>query len=79
MSKPIEYAFPFIPTEHGGWQSGMTLRDYFASAALQGVMKDRENVKALWESSQERGIEVLEFTASRMYAIADAMLAARYK
>jgi hypothetical protein len=58
---------------------GMTLRDYFAAAALQGTMKDRENLKALWNSAELEHKEVSNLIAEKMYLLADAMIAERLK
>lgn len=59
------FAFPFVVT--GQVCSGMTLRDYFAAKALQGVL-----AKGKYEMHPEnRAIEA--------YALADAMLAERAK
>lgn len=57
---------------HEGWkfdpaQSGMSLRDYFAAAALQGMLADHET-----NPTPERA-------ASLAYEFADAMLAERAK
>lgn len=57
-------AFP-VPGEF--CQSGMTLRDYFAAAAIPEVYWDDEDVS--------RNVAAAE----RCYMIADAMLAARSK
>lgn len=48
---------------------GETMRDRFAGHALAGVMRD----SAIWDSSKAERFDV----AVRMYAWADAMLAAR--
>lgn len=71
-----DMAFP----SSGYWpHAGLTMRDYFAAAALQGVLKDRENIRSLWKSAELEKMEVSEFIASRMYLIADAMLRERTK
>lgn len=49
-------------------QAGMTLRDYFAAAAMQGAIA----------STYGQGRDVAEYAESA-YAIADAMLAERVK
>ena len=57
-----EPAFP--GTEANGLNSGcsgMTLRDYFAAADLQGILANTENISPHW-------------CAIRCYAFADAML-----
>ncbi len=64
-----EFAFPgfgCITEVHEEGSPGMTLRDYFAAAALQHVMAtaDRTNVP-------------YELIAADCYRIADAMLAER--
>jgi len=59
-------AFP--PTDvtlHHDWH-GMTLRDYFAAKAMQGLLHDASYGNGLWE-----------FRAKAAYKIADAMLEAR--
>jgi hypothetical protein len=64
MSQPINDGGPAFPDDR--WQAGMTLRDYFASAALQGMMAqfDPEN-------------ELEHHIAKWSYKAADAMLKAR--
>lgn len=64
-------AFPFwqTPSQHG---QGMTLRDYFAAKAMQGMVAGDEGF-------QDIGLEegFLRMIATDAYLIADAMLAAR--
>jgi len=56
---------------------GMTLRDYFAAAALPAILSDRVKV-ASWQS--ENGTEgEREISAMVAYEYADAMLAERGK
>jgi hypothetical protein len=60
-------AFPRSATDHCQSQEGMTLRDYFAAAALQPLVTsaiELDHVK--WDA-----------TAQHAYLIADAMLKAR--
>lgn len=60
-------AFPVHPDVNpDGYASGMTLRDWFAGMALQGMMN---------EPSNHRSLAIDD--ASYCYEIADAMLAAR--
>jgi hypothetical protein len=54
-------AFPTMRYDHGGEHEGMTLRDYFAAATLQLLVKDCPPVVA----------------AQVAYKYADAMLEAR--
>jgi hypothetical protein len=68
MSQPIKdggHAFPtlFIEPDYGSGYRGMTLRDYFAAAIMQGLM-----------SSQCQVDDPYPIYA---YRIADAMLKAR--
>jgi hypothetical protein len=54
-----------------GWgepQEGMTLRDYFAAKALQGLMNEQSYGASSWH-----------LDAKAAYEIADAMLAERKK
>lgn len=59
-------AFPVTTTNLRGMY-GMTLRDYFAAAALQGMLADKS-----------RGYPHHEY-ASDAYSFADAMMAERTK
>ena len=76
MSTPINDggpAFPNVPSnpDYESWDSGMTLRDYFAGQALAVVQKahtDATGMPADWEAC-----------ALGAYALADAMLAERAK
>lgn len=68
-------AYPVLHSIDGNWvkepldkYSGMSLRDYFAAAALQGILS---NPKRLWCSPRHY--------ADDAYSCADAMLAERNK
>ena len=41
-------AFPNVPpdSQYSDWDKGMTLRDYFAAAALQGLMANPNQIKS---------------------------------
>ena len=74
--KNLERAFPIQASELCGSvepSSGMTLRDYFAAKALQGLVLligiPVDGRDELWDGE----------TAKRAYALADAMLAERKK
>jgi len=70
MSKPDGGpAFP-IPA-HGVNSDGMTLRDYFAGQALQGMIASHGLAHSAWNTAAP------DANASLAYQIADAMLAAR--
>jgi len=72
------HAFPttFVEPNIGGTYSGMSLRDYFAAAALHEVMRE-------WEQHRNTGDgtfhEEVDLMAQDAYTIADAMLAERAK
>ena len=61
-------AFPFEPSGSEP-QWGMTLRDYFAAKAMQGMLSDLP--KTLY------GLDWMANTSKAAYELADAMLAAR--
>lgn len=50
---------------------GMTLRDYFAAAALAGLLPRN------WETEGRSGEEIIQQWGRSAYAVADSMLAAR--
>jgi hypothetical protein len=60
-------AFPTTLFEHGGESNGMTLRDYFAAKAMQGLIK-----YGPWSDYVD-----MEQIAKLAYKQADAMMAAR--
>lgn len=65
-------AFPIFPETGGGHAAafvGMTLRDYFAAKALQGVLSD--------VPATLYGLDFEKNIAKLSYFIADAMLEAR--
>ena len=66
MSETLERAFPVTDRNAGPASGGMTLRDYFAAAAMQGMMADPEIGRIAWTH-----------IAEDCYRAADAMLAAR--
>ena len=67
MSQPINYVAPVFPTPAGiQHNDGMTLRDYFAAAALKG------QAHRFAHPHEHR-----ELLAQDCYDIADAMIKAR--
>ncbi len=66
--KPNPYAFPSDSVVQRAPQMGMTLRDYFAAAALNAVAMN-------FYGNPDRAAEM----ATHSYAIADAMLIERQK
>lgn len=59
---------PAFPMQYAddSWQRGMSLRDYFASLAMQGMLADGEHKEGGWKR-----------VVDAAYAYADAMLEAR--
>lgn len=80
MTTPINYggpAFPTFPTDRGFAEpvvvtSGMTLRDYFAAAALTGLCSNR-GTTMVYGAGQTDCVNM----ANACYAYADAMIDAR--
>ncbi len=72
-------AFPDGSQNQWGYavNSGMTLRDYFAAKAMQGLVGSAEWREDISEPEDRCGLEPTEFTAKSAYIIADAMLKAR--
>ena len=66
MSETLERAFPVTDRNAGPASGGMTLRDYFAARALQGIL-----------SSPDGGPDDWQRVADAAYYAADAMMAAR--
>jgi hypothetical protein len=66
---------PAFPTERPAmseYGKGMTLRDYFAAKALQGLLADPEPLD-LWDGDKT----IADTYAREAYVYADAMLRAR--
>ena len=60
-------AFPTDPTSHNEFDTGMTLRDYFAAKAMQGMFD-------YWDENPHLDFEHI---ANCSYDMADAMMKAR--
>ena len=69
MSIKDKPAFPTVLDDGCSWTQGMTLRDYFAAKALQGICAHPDT----W------GIQTPLIIAKECYTLADAMLEARNK
>ena len=75
-------AFPIPLAEGQRWQGmapcdGMTLRDYFAAKAMQGILSD---IKTLSEVMIKQGVPLNnrpEILAATSFSMADAMIKAR--
>lgn len=67
-------AFP-IEYQDGEFQTGMTLRDYFAAKAMQGVLSNSSISVKIGKNFQKEN----ENIAIACYSVADAMLKEREK
>lgn len=81
-----EPAFPLAVTNGGetDWHSGMTLRDYFAAKAMQGILKKQKHNPSKRCHAVGSGGKMVEleetigdFISRESYAMADAMLKER--
>lgn len=77
-------AFPSQPLSSDGtplceMDTGMSLRDWFASQALVGFLSNPSGPKSAGEVAKKRGLGSEEVLAHDAYEIADAMLKARAK
>lgn len=61
-----------FPRDNSTNQYGMSLRDYFAAKAMQGLISDREGMKEAYRAG-----DVLQATAETAYMMADAMMCQR--
>lgn len=62
-----------FPHENHLSHRGMSLRDYFAAKAMQGILSDENFHYAAWDNS----LDWVEHVANYSYEMADAMLKAR--
>ena len=69
--------YPFKVLEGGA--PGMSLRDYFAAAVLQGVCSSPDVLVGIRHQAQEEKVATEDALASICYKQADAMLAEREK
>lgn len=72
-------AFPENQHHIAGHKGGMTLRDYFAGQAMNGLASDDASMARLTEVAEKSGADVIDYLASASYEVADAMLAERNK
>lgn len=69
---------PAFPTETDfTYQHGMSLRDYFAAKAMQGIFDSAIDWFPTGQKSDEESLKVFKDIAQDSYAMADAMLKAR--
>lgn len=70
------------PEYHADMIPGMPLRDYFAAAALTGIMANPERWKQIaddYTAGKKTYEQCSQSNAVKAYSLADAMLAARDK
>lgn len=60
-------------------QGGLTIRDYFAASALQGMMANEAAVQRYATQSQAEGFEPITLMTTMAYYAADTMLQERAK
>jgi hypothetical protein len=58
----------------GNWHSGMTLREWYAGLAMQGMLADSSASSATLAGGAPAGVD--ELIAKRAFGIADKMLGA---
>ena len=61
------------------YQNGMTLRDYFAAKAMNGIMMYSVEWNSTGKPADQRSLDIFKDMARDSYAIADAMLEERIK
>ncbi len=64
-------------TKYGGFARDMTMRDYFAAKAMQGMYAKHWDM--FMDDTYEAPEEAISGAANEAYALADAMLRAREK
>lgn len=77
---PVPYVISEILKEHGvtiKYETGMTLRDYFAGQCELQLMEDRTNGPLAIQWTQTEIEEYYASVAKRAYMMADAMLKQR--
>lgn len=79
MAEQTKTGGPAFPRQPGG-DTGMTIRDYFAAKAMQGIVSSIDgeaNYQRLRGHAAGAGLSVSEWIARDSYKQADAMLKAR--
>ncbi len=69
-------AFPVPPSEHHTGSDGMSLRDYFAGKAMEGLLKTKDALHLLNDEPEH---PLWVNVAESCYMLADAMCKARDK
>ena len=79
MSIKDKPAFPTVLDDGCSWTQGMTLRDYFAAKAIQGMFANDTMLARFTNDGAKDLINPEVLAVSAAYSIADAMLEARNK
>lgn len=78
MNEPIEDGGQAFPGAVGiGDRGGMSLRDYFAAAALTGLLSDSVSIASLKNVGAKQIVNCETIAGRIAYEYADAMLVAR--
>lgn len=72
-------AFPLEGSSKRNAQSGMTLRDYFAAKAMQGMFANDELLTRYGVMAGENLVDPEFLVSAAAYSLADAMLKERAK
>jgi hypothetical protein len=76
--RPASNVESLNPISQVSSQDGMTLRDYFASKAMQSLISNTESIEAIWKKSGYGNADKMRIHIAELsYACADAMLTAR--
>lgn len=79
MTDKFDDGGPAYPIWNDSEFKGMTLRDAFAMAAMQGMLADRETILRFTEECHKEMIGPEVGMAAAAYGMADAMIAERNK
>lgn len=79
MSDKSDPAFPQVFSEPHYTNQGMTLRDYLAAKAMQGLLSNPEAIGIMNAESTDKDEYACDTTARLAYEYADAMLKERAK
>ena len=79
MADTNKSAFPQYVINNGGAyvEGGMTLRDYFAAKAMNGLLETAIDWFPTGKDADESSLEIFRDLSKDSYAIADAMMKAR--
>ncbi len=76
---PPAFPYQFVANEDSEENRGLSLRDYFAAKAMQGIVTNSSFHDATFITAQKQGRSVGELIAAVSFEYADAMLSERLK